>query len=101
MWLLIVALFVAASLLQIIFYAAPLVLGFGAYRIPAPLYVPAVLAYFFVPAATATWGSVALIRRSRVRHNPRPIRLAVGVIVLLACLSSYLGVFVSFNMFGT
>ena len=101
LWVAIAALFFVASCVQILFYGAPTFLGFGGYQFPRWLYEPVVLAFFFAPAAVALLYSLRLLR-SAARHADRRLGVwSVVTVALLAVLSAYIGVLVSFNTWGT
>lgn len=101
LWVAIAALFVVASCVQVLFYGAPTFLGLGGYNLPRWLYEPIVLAFFFAPSATALFVSLRLLR-SAVRHADRGLGAwPVVTVASLAVLSAYIGVFVSFNTWGT
>jgi hypothetical protein len=86
---------------QIFFYGAPTLLGFGAYNLPGWLYQPAVLSFLFVPAALALLFSLNRLRAAE-RHAGRGLSAwPIVTVSLLAILSAYLGVYVSFNTWGT
>lgn len=101
LWVRIVFTFVAASMIQVVFYGAPALLRFGSYHVAGPLYIPVVLTLFVAPALAAMLfslrGAILLYRRLEMTV---PV-LAVAVIVVLAFVSAYIGVFVSFNTWGT
>ena len=100
-WVAIVGGFVAASGVQILFYGAPAMLGFGSYTVPGPLYFPVVVLWLLVPAALAALVSVRLLR-SGTKSVGGSVRVpAIVAVVLLALLSVCAGAFVSFNRWGT
>ena len=100
LWVAISALFSVASCVQILFYGAPTFLGSGGYHIPRWLYEPTVLAFFFAPAAVALLFSLRLLRSASPRADRALGVWSVVTVVLLAILSAYIGVFVSFNTWG-
>ena len=101
LWFGIVVAFIAASGVQILFYGAPRLLGFRTYNVPDPWYTPTVLAFLFLPALLAAAFSLRRIGVvSRRPHTPRS-GAQVAVVLVLAVVSAYLGVFVAFNVWGT
>jgi len=101
LWVAIVGSFAVASCVQVLFYGAPEILGFGGYHIPRWLYEPIVLSFFFAPSAVALIFSLRLLR-STARHVGRGLSVwPVVTVAILAILSAYIGVFVSFNTWGT
>ena len=90
-WAGIIGSFVAATGVQILFYAAPTLLGFGSYDLLGPLALPIAVLFFLVPAALATLVSVRLLRWGDPHVGDSvtvPAKLAV---VLMALLSAYVG----------
>ena|SRR5688572_29547327 len=101
LWVAIGVLFFVASCVQILFYGAPTFLGFGGYNFPRWLNEPLVLAFLFAPAAVAFIYSLRLLR-SAARQAHRGLGVwSVVTVALLAILSAYIGVFFSFNTWGT
>lgn len=102
LWGRIGAAFGVASGLQVLMYARPLWEGAPVWmRLPEQLYTPTVLVFFFGPSlAAAAWALLLLYRHHGSQGEPPPLA-GVLLIVALAVLSSYLGVFVSFNTWGT
>ena len=101
LWAVIAALFVVASCVQILFYGAPTFLDLGGFHFSRWHYEPVVLAFLFAPAAIALFVSLRLLR-SAARHADGGLGIwSVVTVVLLAIVSAYMGVFVSFNTWGT
>jgi hypothetical protein len=101
LWAMIVCSFAVASCVQIFFYGAPTLLGFGAYNLPGWLYQPAVLSFLFVPAALALLFSLNRLRAAGLHVGRSLSAWPIVTVSLLAILSAYLGVYVSFNTWGT
>ena len=101
LWAKIVLAFLAASSVQALFYGAPAIFGFSGYHVSGPLYLPVVLAYFFAPALAAMAFALSrVVAFYRVAGRSVSI-LAVAAVIVLAMVSAYMGVFVSFNTWGT
>ena len=102
LWVLIVGIFAAASGVQILMYGGPHVWpeSFAAIHLPEYLYMPWVFTFFFGPGLAAAALSVWALYRFYGREESVPGPLAVFLVVLLAVVSCYVGVFVSFNTWG-
>ena len=101
LWAAIIGSFALASCVQILFYGAPTLLEFGGYHLPEWLYEPVVLSFFFAPATIAFLVSLRLLRSAARNADRRLSAPPIVAISILAVLSAYMGVFVSFNTWGT
>jgi hypothetical protein len=101
LWAVVSALFACATGLQMLMYA-PLWGGGPVWaRLPDFLYTPAVLLFFFGPGFMAASVALRLLYRHYELLERRPPLAGVLVIVTLTLASCYLGVFISFNTWGT
>jgi len=104
-WIRVVCLFVAAAAFQVLMYA-PLWPGHrAALALLEPFgemgaVVGAGALFIGGPACAAALGSVRILRGSDGPHQRVPARI-LAVVVLLAILSGYAGVFISINTWGT
>jgi hypothetical protein len=91
----------AATAVQIAFYGAPSFFGFGAYHVASAWVTAAAVAWAIGPASIALvaglWRVAAFRRRLRTKLSASD----VAVVILVALVSAYLGVFVAFNTWGT
>jgi uncharacterized membrane protein len=103
LWVLILGIFACGSGVQILMYGGPHIWpdAFANARLPEFLYVPWVLAFFFAPGLTAAGLAVWLLYRFYRREESVPGPAAILVLIILAVVSCYMGVFVSFNTWGT
>ena len=100
--------FAAASMVQILMYARSLWSGEPVWGRGSPLggaadylYTPLVLLFFFGPGIVASMIALRILYRTYGAEGHAPPLLAVLAIVLMTIVSCYLGVFVSFNTWGT
>ena len=101
LWCKIAGSFLAASALQILFYGAPAIFRFGGYHVTGGMHLPVVLAFFFAPALGAMVYSLRSATLLYRRSGSVVPMFAIAGIVFLALASAYMGVFVSFNTWGT
>ena len=94
LWIKIVALFGLASALQTLVYVGPRKLGIDLF------YMLWVFLLFFGPGVAAALLAFEILRRSRPLAG-RVTGKQVVVVAALFVLSCYLGVFISFNVWGT
>src|SRR5262245_4267523 len=101
LWFKVTVAFFAASSIQVLFYGAPALFGFGGYHVSGHLYLPVMLAFFFAPALAAMLFALhRVVAFYRQVGRSVPV-LVVAAVLLLALISAYMGVFVSFNTWGT
>ena len=97
----ILSLFIAAVLLQALIYGGPRLLGFSGYRVPGWFYFPLFLLFMFGPGTAATVIALVLLRNRRRRQARTRSVWPIIAVILLGLASCYLGVFVSFNTWGS
>jgi hypothetical protein len=91
--------FLAASGVQAAIYGAGAT-STGGLSLPEPVEFLVLLAWILVPAGVATWNSLRLLRSVRAARD-RLVKVANVTLLLFAPLSVYLGLFISFNTWGT
>jgi hypothetical protein len=92
--------YLVASGIQIAIYGAEASAASGSLGLPDWAYTPFMLIWLFAPATLATWVSARFLRSIRMAGD-RLTTLANLALLLSAPLSIYLGVFLSFNTWGT
>ena len=100
-WASIVGAFAVASGVQVLIYGAPSLFHFGGYPVPKSLGLPFTLLWMFGLATLATLVSIRLLR-TRARSVGERVRApAIVLVSILALASTYVGVYISFNAWGT
>ena len=100
-WALVVGAFAVASGVQVLIYGAPSLFHFGGYSIPNNMGLPVTLLWMFGLATLATLVSIRLLR-TRARSVGERVKVPSIVLVsLLALASTYVGIYISFNAWGT
>ena len=101
LWAGVVAAAMAATAVQIAFYGAPSFFGFGAYHVASAWVTLAALAWAVGPALLALVAGLWRVASFRRRSNTKLSASDIAVVILLALVSAYLGIFVAFNVWGT
>jgi hypothetical protein len=108
LWCAICLTYVAAAGVQVLMYAPPMwggqpIWGTGSPFGPAAhyLYTPLVLIFICGPGLVGAAVALRMLYRTYAAADRRPPKSAVFVVVVLAVVSAYAGVVVSFNTWGT
>lgn len=102
LWGLVVLMFGAASVLQVMLYAPRLWGGHPVWgRFPEWLYTPLVMVFFFGPGIAAALVAWRMVGRVYQPRSQGARVLAKVLVILLTIISCYVGVFISFNTWGT